>query len=484
MITLPAIHCSDPIFHAIPPTDSRYIDAISRYCQGLGSRKPIYSPKDTKDGLCICNLTLPGDTSCAVVRIKTNKRHAKSVAARDACAKLIKKGEMDENLAPVMVPSVTPERRNFGNVKLSEARQKELGLSPVPIEMLHVALESNSEDIAFSDLEEALTIRIQNETRREAIMEYFVSSVLAWNVCTGSNPTAYGVKRATDIIRRVIGAAAVHGGVNTVTEITRALGAGVDTALTSINNIRVVHQLNRMVDHDVPIMIRNAQIPRMIDTETAEIMQKVQEALGYQFKDTQLLLEAMTHKNAKTSKSYDRLEFLGDAVLEIAVIECYYRKCPDAPLEDFKNFKCRLLSNNALGSLYASLGLEDAIIVNSSEFKLTLKKEAARANQFKPNRQTGWSSLDLKKTLGDAFEALIGAVFVDGEFSMEPIQEILRQILVPSIDRSGMECPTFATCSVAATRPAATTSSATVLPIGGKRKKMGSAESRKRAKDQ
>ncbi|KAG0006414.1 Dicer-like protein 2, partial [Entomortierella chlamydospora] len=386
MITLPTIHCSDPIFHTIPLTDGCYIRTISQYCQVIGSRRPIYSLKGTKDGLCICNLMLPGDASCAVIQVKTKRCHAKSVATRDACAKLIEKGEMDENLALLKVPNVTPGNRNFENVRLSESRQRELGLLPVPIEMLHVALESNSGDIISSswevlgdaflkffwgsyffarhqgDLEGALTTRIQNETHRAAVMEYFVSSGLGWNVCTGSRPTAYGVRRATDIIQRVIGAAVVHGKVNTAMGITRALGAGVDTALTLINNIRVVYQLNRVIDLDVLIMIHNAKIPRTIDTETAEIMQKVQEALGYQFKDTQLLLDAMTHKDAKMETSYDRLEFLGDAVLEIAVVECYYRKCPDAPLEDFKDFKRRVLSNNALGSVYASLGLEDAII--------------------------------------------------------------------------------------------------------------------------
>ncbi|KAG0014491.1 Dicer-like protein 1 [Entomortierella chlamydospora] len=185
--------------------------------------------------------------------------------------------------------------------------------------------------------------------------------------------------------------------------------------------------------------------------------QKVQEAPGYQFKDIQLLLEAMTHKSAKMETSYDRLEFLGDAVLEIALTECYYSKFPDAPLEDFKNFKCRLLSNNALGSLYTSLGLEYAIIVSGLQFKLPLKKEIARANRFKPSKQTGWRGLNLEKILRDAFEALIGAVFVDGEFAIDPVQEILRQILVPSTDRIGMECPTFAARSLAATHPAATT---------------------------
>ncbi|KAF9995804.1 Endoribonuclease Dicer, partial [Entomortierella chlamydospora] len=171
--------------------------------------------------------------------------------------------------------------------------------------------------------------------------------------------------------------------------------------------------------------------------------------------DTQLLLEVMTHKNAKMET---RLELLKDAVLEIAVVECYYRKRPDASLKDFRRFTSQILSNNALGSFLFSLGFDDAIFVSDPDFKMSLKNGAARANQFKPSKETGWDGLNLDKVFGDALEALIGAVFVDGEFAMEPVQEILRQILVPFIDRSGLECLTFASCS------AAMTSSTAALP--------------------
>ncbi|KAF9397383.1 hypothetical protein BGX21_008929 [Mortierella sp. AD011] len=222
---------------------------------------------------------------------------------------------MDENLAPLRAPRVVPVNRSFGNVRLSEVRQRELGLSLVPIEMLHVALEPHSGDITSSswevlgeaflkffwgtyffaqhqgESEGTLTTRIQNETQRAALMEYLVSSGIASNVCTKPDRRSYGINGGTEIIRRVIGAAVVHGGVNTAMEVTRTLGAGVDTALTSMNSIRVV-------DLNTPITTRNAQIPRMIDAETAIITQKVQEALAYQFKDIQLLLEAITHNDA------------------------------------------------------------------------------------------------------------------------------------------------------------------------------------------
>ncbi|KAG0015323.1 Dicer-like protein 1 [Entomortierella chlamydospora] len=357
---------------------------------------------------------------------------------------------MDENLVPLRAPRVTPKSCSFGNVKLSEERQRALGLQPVPIKILQIALELESRDITSSswealgeaflkffwgtyyfaqrqdDLEGALTTRIQNKTRRVVLSGYLVSSGIASNVCTNSGRTAYGIKRATEVIRRVIGAAVVHGGVNTAMEITRALGAGVDASLTSISGIRIVHQLNRVVDLDVPITVYNAQMPRAMDDETVRKIQKVQEAFKYQFKDTRLLLEAMAHKDAMMGITYDRLEFLGDAVLEIVVTEHYYRKCPDAPLEGLRRFKGQILSNNALGSFLVSLGLDDTIFVSDPYNKMTLKNGAARANQFKPSKETGLDGLNLDKSFGDALEALIGAVFVDGQFAIEPVQFLER----------------------------------------------------------
>ncbi|KAF9997384.1 Dicer-like protein 1 [Entomortierella chlamydospora] len=268
-------------------------------------------------------------------------------------------------------------------------------------------------------------------------------------------------------------AAVAHGEVNTAIEVTKALGARIDPAITSIDSIRVILQLNRTIDLSIPITIYNPKVPRMVDEETVRMMQQVQRTLGYEFKDTGLLLEAMTHESVKMDESYTRLEFLGDAVLEFSVTEYYYKRFPYVPLEDLRAFKCEVLSNNPLGSLYASLRLEDTIIVGDWYLKSSLRNDAARANQFKPNREVGWYNLNINKILGDAMEALIGAVFVDGGFVLEPVQEILNRTLVPFVERSGLGCPMLSTCSGEMTLPA------TEL----KRKNKGSAGICKRARN-
>ncbi|KAF9994130.1 hypothetical protein BGZ79_001146, partial [Entomortierella chlamydospora] len=144
-------------------------------------------------------------------------------------------------------------------------------------------------------------------------MEHFLSRGLAQNVCTNVGRSNYSVKGAAETFRRVIGVAVVHGGVDAAMKVTGALGAELDPAVTSISSIRVIGQLNRVVDLKTPITVYNVQALRIVDIEMRGMIQQVQEVLGY---DAQLLLETMTHKSATMKpSSYERIELLGDVVL-------------------------------------------------------------------------------------------------------------------------------------------------------------------------
>ncbi|KAF9176905.1 Dicer-like protein 2, partial [Haplosporangium sp. Z 27] len=75
----------------------------------------------------------------------------------------------------------------------------------------------------------------------------------------------------------------------------------------------------------------------MRDTLTLDKIQRVEETLGYEFSDKGLLLEAICHGVPESlSLTFQRLEFLGDAVLEYVVTEHYLRKYPEMPMEDLR----------------------------------------------------------------------------------------------------------------------------------------------------
>jgi ribonuclease-3 len=115
--------------------------------------------------------------------------------------------------------------------------------------------------------------------------------------------------------------------------------------------------------------------------------------LGYEFRDPALLDAALTHRSA-SKRNYERLEFLGDAVLNFAVAVLLYREYPEADEGDLSRYRAALVSGSSLAEIAAGLGLGDQLRLGSGEL---------RSGGF---RRTS--------ILADALEALFGAVYLDG----------------------------------------------------------------------
>ena len=128
-------------------------------------------------------------------------------------------------------------------------------------------------------------------------------------------------------------------------------------------------------------------------------LEEFEKKLGYHFADKHLLLLALTHssyanENKKGShENNERLEFLGDAVLDMVVSEYMYRKFPEMPEGELAKLRAAVVC----GSL---AGLSE--------------KGVAKRNLFlgKGEESTGGRNRD--SILADAFEAIIGAVCMDG----------------------------------------------------------------------
>jgi ribonuclease-3 len=115
--------------------------------------------------------------------------------------------------------------------------------------------------------------------------------------------------------------------------------------------------------------------------------------LGYAFRDPALLEAALTHRSA-SKRNYERLEFLGDAVLNFATAVLLYRAFPDADEGDLSRYRATLVSGASLAAVAAGLGLGEQLRLGSGE----LKSGGFRRSSI----------------LADALEALFGAVFLDG----------------------------------------------------------------------
>lgn len=118
----------------------------------------------------------------------------------------------------------------------------------------------------------------------------------------------------------------------------------------------------------------------------------VRERLAYEPRDPALFATALTHRSA-ASDNYERLEFLGDAVLNLLVADRLYASFPAATEGDLSRLRARMVSEEPLAGIAAGIGLGDALQLGSGELK------------------TG--GFRRQSILADAFEAVAGALFLD-----------------------------------------------------------------------
>lgn len=136
----------------------------------------------------------------------------------------------------------------------------------------------------------------------------------------------------------------------------------------------------------------------------------IEHRLLYRFARLDLLKDALTHTSVipgSGAAPIERLEFLGDAVLGLAVTELLVRRLPLADEGELTQARSRLVNTGALAKRARSLGLADAIVLGKGEEKTGGRK--------KPS------------ILADVFEAVIGAVFLDGGY--EAARRVVEHVL-------------------------------------------------------
>lgn len=124
--------------------------------------------------------------------------------------------------------------------------------------------------------------------------------------------------------------------------------------------------------------------------------------LGYQFKDPELLSRALTHRSASSIHN-ERMEFLGDAVLNFVISADLYRRFPKAREGEMSRLRASLVKGERLTELAQQLDLGTQLYLGSGE----LKSGGHRRGSI----------------LADAFEALIGGIYLDG--GIEPAQAFI-----------------------------------------------------------
>ncbi len=126
-------------------------------------------------------------------------------------------------------------------------------------------------------------------------------------------------------------------------------------------------------------------------------MLELQGRLQHEFSNPSLLARALTHRSYSTDH-YERLEFLGDSVLSLAVSDLLYARLATLPEGDLSRVRANLVKQDTLHQLAVGLGLPDVLKLGEGEVR--------SGGQKRPS------------ILADALEAVIGAVYLDAGFAV------------------------------------------------------------------
>lgn len=143
----------------------------------------------------------------------------------------------------------------------------------------------------------------------------------------------------------------------------------------------------------------------------------IQQRIVYTFKDPELLERALTHKSYanenKVPYHNERMEFLGDSVLNLVVSEYLMKLCPDSTEGDLSRLRAAIVSEPALAAVARWLGLGDFLLLGRGE------------------EQTGGRNKD--SLLADCLEALIASLYFDGgkdmaeTFILRSFEEVIKK---------------------------------------------------------
>ena len=140
--------------------------------------------------------------------------------------------------------------------------------------------------------------------------------------------------------------------------------------------------------------------------------------IGYHFHDEKLLRQALTHssfaneKHLKKHSDNERLEFLGDAVLEIISSEFLYKEYPDKPEGELTKLRASIVCEPTLALCTKDIALGEYLLLGKGE------------------DQTGGRGR--KSILSDALEAVIGAIYLDGGFANA--KEFIHKYILTDIE--------------------------------------------------
>nr|XP_023020794.1 endoribonuclease Dicer-like [Leptinotarsa decemlineata] len=183
---------------------------------------------------------------------------------------------------------------------------------------------------------------------------------------------------------------------------------------------------------------------------------EIEEILGYNFRNRAYLLQALTHASYtpnRITRSYEKLEFLGDAVLDF-LITCYiYESCGNLNPGQMTDLRSALVNNNTFASLVVRNGLHKFLLMISSKLQGLIDKFVSLMEKkdyevddeililLEDEEYRLGETVDVPKVLGDIFEAIAGAIYLDCDKDLGIVWKVFYKLMHKEITEFSQNVP-------------------------------------------
>ncbi|KAL1739966.1 hypothetical protein HDZ31DRAFT_48445, partial [Schizophyllum fasciatum] len=235
-------------------------------------------------------------------------------------------------------------------------------------------------------------------------------------------------KALADVVEAILGAAHLSAGRDGALQVAKALGLPVAKNADIWDDFKT--QVSLPVSSSVLGMLRQGTV------------QSVESLIGQKLKKPEFLVLALMHANASSPiGNYERLEFLGDAILDFIVVEHIYRKYSQQPPSVLTLLKSAMVGNSPLAAICVETGLHRHLHQRSQNIQNNIatyitaleeakKKEYEAANDDLRDRGQYWFN-----PLSDIVESVMGAIYVSDDLEWMGVQQLFDHILQPFYDK-------------------------------------------------
>ncbi|WJX27542.1 hypothetical protein P8452_16351 [Trifolium repens] len=159
--------------------------------------------------------------------------------------------------------------------------------------------------------------------------------------------------------------------------------------------------------------------------------------LKYSFRDRSLLVEALTHGSymlPDVPRCYQRLEYLGDSVLDYLITLHLYKEYPGMSPGQLTDMRAASVNNDYYARSAIKVQLHNYVLHASPELHKHIVATLAKYNELSSASTFGWESeASFPKVLGDIIESLAGAILVDSGYNKEVVWQSIRPLLEPLV---------------------------------------------------